>query len=235
MGHPQLRLSQGTVHFAGASSAVLNSVDLDVPYGTVTALLGRSGCGKSTLLRVLCGLQALHDGQIETRGHILPAFQEPRLVPWQRLWRNLTLGLPGTRHQLRQQAADALEEVGLSGRHEAWPKELSGGQAQRASLARALLRRPDFLLLDEPFGALDALTRLDMQDLLMATQRHHGFGVLLVTHDIAEAVRLSDTVLVLDHGAICHQKHLDRTELDDAGRPRNHAAVEDDLRSLLRG
>ena len=155
-------------------------------------------------------------------------------MPWIRLWDNVTLGLPGRRTERRQLALDALARVGLADHADAWPGELSGGQAQRASLARAIVRQPKLLLLDEPFGALDALTRLDMQDLLAHLQAEQQWTILMVTHDIPEAARLSDHILVLADGTIGTIVDVDRTDMDDEGLPRDHEAIERRLRAALR-
>ena len=164
------------------------------------ALIGRSGSGKSTLLRALAGLDRDLAGELTVNGTVAVAFQEPRLLPWKRVWANVCLGL---RADDPRSAADAaLAEVDLTERAEAWPLTLSGGEAQRASLARALLREPTLLLLDEPFSALDALTRIAMHRLVLRLWAHHGPAVLLVTHDVDEAIALADRVLVLSGGQI---------------------------------
>jgi len=179
---------------------VLRDVDLELRAGEIVALVGRSGSGKSTLLRALAGLDDGHTGTVEVHGTRAVAFQEPRLLPWKTVRDNVALGL----RDGRTRAVRALTEVGLDHRADAWPLTLSGGEAQRASLARALVRNPDLLLLDEPFGALDALTRLSAHELLARLWREHRFTVLLVTHDVEEAVLLADRVLVLDGGRIAH-------------------------------
>ena len=229
---PLARLEHVAVGFDGRD--VLRDVSLTIEPGAFTALLGRSGCGKSTLLRVVAGLLAPCAGRVETRGTQALGFQDARLVPWIRVWDNVTLGMPGRRRQRRALASDALAQVGLADHARDWPSALSGGQAQRASLARALVRRPDLLLLDEPFGALDSLTRLDMQDLLASLARDHGCATLMVTHDIAEAVRLADRVLVMADGVIARDVNVDRARLDGQGRPVGHGDVEDALRAALR-
>ncbi|MGW5302949.1 ABC transporter ATP-binding protein [Streptomyces griseoluteus] len=210
--------------------AVIDDLRLDLAPGEFTALLGRSGCGKSTLLRVLAGLDRDIDGTVLVPRRRAVAFQAPRLMPWKRVWRNVLLGLPGKPD--RALAEQALEEVGLGHRVNAWPKTLSGGEAQRASLARALVREPDLLLLDEPFGALDALTRINAQRLVGELWQRRGCAVLLVTHDVEEAVLLADRVLVMDGGRIAHEQ---RVELD---RPREltdprFAAIRADLLARL--
>ena len=179
---------------------VLDQVDLDIRPGEFVALLGRSGSGKSTLLRILAGLDTEVEGAFEVPGTISVAFQQPRLLPWRRVWRNVSLGLRGVNG--REVAEKALAEVRLSDHVDAWPLTLSGGEAQRVSLARALVREPDVLLLDEPFGALDALTRLAMHHLVDQLWREHRPAVLLVTHDVDEALLLADRILVLDEGRI---------------------------------
>lgn len=202
--------------------AVLNGIDLEIRRGEIVALLGRSGSGKSTLLRALAGLSDDHDGQVTTDGHPTVVFQEPRLVPWLDVATNVALGLPdrGRRSGRRAGVDRVLDEVGLAHRRDAWPLTLSGGEAQRAALARALVAEPTLLLLDEPFGALDALTRLSVHDLLLGLFAEHGFGVLLVTHDVAEAVALADRALVLDDGHIAHEVTI------DLPRPRRRVSVD---------
>jgi len=180
---------------------VLNGVDLDIAPGEFVALLGRSGSGKSTLLRALAGIdhEAQGTGEIALPPRIAVIFQDARLLPWMRVLDNVTLGLPAG---ARGRAAQALEEVGLAGRERSWPHELSGGEQQRVALARALVREPALLLADEPFGALDALTRIQMHDLLRRLSERHKPAVLLVTHDIDEAIALADRIIMLDDGRI---------------------------------
>ncbi|MFI8369463.1 ABC transporter ATP-binding protein [Streptomyces sp. NPDC085466] len=181
---------------------VVDQLDLTLEPGQFTALLGHSGCGKSTLLRVLAGLDREISGTVLVPRRRAVAFQAPRLMPWKRVWRNVLLGLPGRPD--RAAADRALDEVGLGHRAGAWPKTLSGGEAQRASLARALVRDPDLLLLDEPFGALDALTRIKAQRLVAELWRRRGCTVLLVTHDVDEALLLADRALVMRDGVIAY-------------------------------
>lgn len=192
---------------AFGDTVVLDNLDLTIDRGSFVALLGRSGSGKSTLLRTLAGLDPAPAGTVTVPGRHAVVFQEPRLVPWKRVWRNITLGL--RRPNTRAVALDALAEVGLTHRIDAWPLTLSGGEAQRAALARALVREPELLLLDEPFAALDALTRIRMQRLVAHLWRTHGPAVLLVTHDVDEALLLADRVVVLDHGRIASDLEVD--------------------------
>ncbi|WP_231923365.1 ABC transporter ATP-binding protein [Sphingobium cloacae] len=180
--------------------AVLTGIDLDVRAGEFVALLGRSGSGKSTLLRILCGFDGDADGELQVASRRSIVFQEPRLQPWLRVLTNVCLGLRGP--NVKTRAREALEEVGLVGRERSWPLTLSGGEAQRVGLARAMVREPDLLLLDEPFGALDALTRLKMHELLRSLCRAHEPAVILVTHDVDEALVLADRILVLTEGRI---------------------------------
>ncbi|MET0700453.1 MAG: ABC transporter ATP-binding protein [Mycobacterium sp.] len=186
---------------------VLFDVSVRIAKGEIVALVGRSGSGKSTVLRILAGLSEDHSGERQTAGAPAIAFQEPRLFPWRDVRTNVGYGLTRTklpRAEVATRAERALADVGLADYAEAWPLTLSGGQAQRVSLARALVADPELMLLDEPFGALDALTRLTMRSLLLKLWREHGFGVLLVTHDVDEAVALADKVLVLESGRVSH-------------------------------
>lgn len=191
----------------GGDRVVLRDIDLEIRAGEIIALLGASGSGKSTLLRLVAGLDAADDGQLllgdtpvaEVDQRCAVAFQEPRLLPWRTLERNVRLGLPpGTdREAGRARVAELLRLVGLAEASGLRPRQVSGGMAQRASLARALARSPGILLLDEPFGALDALTRLTMQDLLLDVHAAEPATVLLVTHDVDEALALADRVVLL--------------------------------------
>ena len=188
---------------------VLDGLDLSIQAGEFVALLGRSGSGKTTLLRTLAGLDPIETGSASLPTARAVVFQEPRLVPWKRVWRNVTLGLKGRASDTRKLANAALEEVELGHRLESWPATLSGGEAQRTALARALVREPELLLLDEPFAALDALTRIRMQRLVEALWERHKPAVLLVTHDVDEAILLSDRVLILAEGRIETEIRID--------------------------
>lgn len=186
---------------------VLRGIDVDVAAGEIVAIVGPSGCGKSTLLRLVGGLDAPTAGSIRIEDSRVAdvdertavAFQEPRLLPWRTIAQNIELGLPrGTaRREGRERVRELIELVGLEQAADQRPREVSGGMAQRASLARALARNPGVLLLDEPFGALDALTRLRMHDLLLKIHAAEPTTVLLVTHDVEEALYLADRVLLL--------------------------------------
>jgi sulfonate transport system ATP-binding protein len=180
---------------------VLRGLDLEVRPDEFVALLGRSGTGKSTLLRILGGLDPGYGGEVLVPQRRAVVFQEPRLIPWQRVLPNVALGLPPG-NAVRQQSLAALDEVGLASHARAWPVTLSGGEAQRVALARALVREPQLMLLDEPFGALDALTRTRMHALLQDLCARHKPAVLLVTHDVDEAILLADRALVLVDGRI---------------------------------
>jgi sulfonate transport system ATP-binding protein len=175
---------------------VLNGVDLEIERGEFVALLGPSGCGKSTLLRALAGLDAAvsGSGRIGVPRNVSVVFQDSRLLPWADLISNVTLGQP---RSARARGSEALAEVGLGGREKDWPHQLSGGEQQRVALARSLVREPELLLADEPFGALDALTREGMQDELLRLWQATRKTVVMVTHDVNEAVYLSGRVLVM--------------------------------------
>jgi sulfonate transport system ATP-binding protein len=183
-----VEVSDVSRNFTGTN--VLDSLNLTIHSGEFVALLGASGSGKTTLLRILAGPEAR-----------TVVFQEPRLVQSKSVWKNVVIGLPG-KQASRERAEAALAEVGLGHRTDAWPATLSGGEAQRAALARALVREPRLLLLDEPFAALDALTRLKMQRLIGELCQAHGPATLLVTHDVEEAILLADRILVLKEGQI---------------------------------
>ncbi|MDR3097647.1 MAG: ATP-binding cassette domain-containing protein [Paraburkholderia sp.] len=184
---------------------VLEGFDLSIERGSFVAIVGRSGCGKSTLLRLVAGLEAPDAGELERRderGAPLEArmmFQDARLLPWKTVLQNVMLGLG---RGAREDARAVLDEVGLLARADEWPARLSGGQRQRVALARALVHRPSLLLLDEPLGALDALTRIEMHALIERLWREHRFTALLVTHDVHEAVALGDRILLVEQGRI---------------------------------
>ncbi|KAA5940600.1 aliphatic sulfonates ABC transporter ATP-binding protein [Enterobacter cloacae] len=219
------RLTQGTplllngVTKRYGDKTILNALDLHIPAGQFVAVVGRSGGGKSTLLRLLAGLEAPNGGEIlagttplaNIQDDTRMMFQDARLLPWKTVMDNVGLGLKG---HWREEARQALAAVGLEDRAGEWPAALSGGQKQRVALARALIHRPGLLLLDEPLGALDALTRIEMQDLIASLWQEHGFTVLLVTHDVSEAVAMADRVLLIEEGKI----GLDLTV--DISRPR---------------
>jgi len=188
---------------AYGGKTVLADIHLRLDEGEVLALVGASGCGKSTLLRIVAGLDRDFEGQVLINGRrqgsasrdIGCVFQEPRLFPWLSVARNI--GFDVGQGFDAKRVASLLAEVGLQGYENALPKQLSGGQAQRVAIARALYTRPPLLLLDEPFSAVDAFTRIKLQDLIIELARSHGSSLLMVTHDVDEAVLLSDRVLVL--------------------------------------
>lgn len=186
---------------------VLNGLDVEIKKGEFVSVVGKSGCGKSTLLRLVAGLEDAEGGSIILDGEKLEGlnkkarimFQDGRLLPWKRIIDNVCIGLSTEK---RNKALEALAQVGLEERKDDYPSKLSGGQKQRVALARALVHNPDLLLLDEPLGALDALTRLEMQELIESLWRQKKFTAVLVTHDAEEAVAISDRVLLIDQGKI---------------------------------
>lgn len=202
---------------------VLHGLDVDIAAGDFVSIVGRSGCGKSTLFRLLAGLDQPDDGNLtllgtqDPRGDTRIMFQEARLLPWKHVLDNVGIGLRG---DWKDAALEALAQVGLEDRAYEWPGVLSGGQRQRVALARALVHKPRLLLLDEPFGALDALTRIEMQQLVHRLWQQHRFTALLVTHDVSEALVLSDRVLLLESGKISHDEQL------QIGHPRDRASAE---------
>lgn len=215
---PIVKLTNFTRAFG--DNVIISDLDLEIGKGEFVALLGRSGSGKTTLLRTLAGLDDATGQSVRIPGSRAVVFQDARLLPWKKVWRNVALGLRGLTGRVRDKAERALHEVGLGHRLDAWPLTLSGGEAQRAALARALVREPELLLLDEPFSALDALTRLKMHELTLALWQAHRPAVLMVTHDVDEAIALADRVLVLDQGRIVTQERITapRGERSDVAR-----------------
>ncbi|MCU1719433.1 aliphatic sulfonates ABC transporter ATP-binding protein [Pseudomonas sp. 5P_3.1_Bac2] len=217
-------LAINNIHKAFGEREVLNDIQLNIPAGQFVAVVGRSGCGKSTLLRLLAGLDEPTQGALlagaatlnNVRDDIRLMFQDSRLLPWKRVIDNVGLGLTG---DWRPQAQQALEAVGLADRAHEWPAALSGGQKQRVALARALIHQPRLLLLDEPLGALDALTRIEMQQLIERLWQQHGFTVLLVTHDVSEAVAIADRVILIEDGQVGLDIEI------DLPRPRQRASA----------
>jgi sulfonate transport system ATP-binding protein len=205
---------------------VLDHLDLTIGSEELVVLLGPSGCGKTTLLRLLAGLDRPDGGTVEVPVRRAIMFQGDRLLPWQRVLPNVTLGLYGP--DAGQRAMAALAEVGLAGRERAWPKELSGGEAQRVSLARALVSEPELVLLDEPFAALDAITRLRMHTLVRALRLQHHAAMLLVTHDVDEAIALADRIVVMNSGRIAASYPVTLSAAE-----REVSAEREDLRAAL--
>jgi sulfonate transport system ATP-binding protein len=205
IGGAEIRLSAVSKSFV--RQAVLKELNLVVRPGEFLAIVGRSGCGKSTLLRLIAGLDAADSGAIllndqpaQKKGQqIRVMFQDARLLPWKHVLQNVGIGARGT---WEAKALSALEDVGLSARANDWPSALSGGQKQRVALARALMSHPQVLLLDEPLGSLDALTRLEMQKLIERVWLRQRFTAILVTHDVTEAVTLADRIVLLKDGVV---------------------------------
>lgn len=210
---PVVRLRNFSRRFG--ENVIISGLDLDVQPGEFVALLGRSGSGKTTLLRTLAGLDDAKGQDVTVPASRAVVFQDARLLPWKKVWRNVSLGLRGGETRARSEAA--LTEVGLGHRLDAWPLTLSGGEAQRVALARALVREPQLLLLDEPFAALDALTRYRMHDLVLSLWRSHRPAILMVTHDVDEAIALADRILVLDKGRIISEQRIEAPRGERAG------------------
>lgn len=201
-----LKLSNLTKVFGGKE--VLRNIDLEVKNGEFIAVVGRSGCGKSTLLRMIAGLETVSSGGLTVNGQELNGrnqrakimFQDGRLLPWKNVYDNIGLGLK--HNSQKEKIPLLLEQVGLSDRAQAWPSELSGGQQQRVALARALIHEPEILLLDEPLGALDAFTRIEMHQLIESLWREKNLTAILVTHDVEEAVALANRIILIEEGEI---------------------------------
>ncbi|MDB5819807.1 MAG: sulfonate transporter ATP-binding protein [Rhizobacter sp.] len=210
---PGVRLEIHGLHKHYGDREVLRDTELVIEPGQFVAIVGRSGCGKSTLLRLVAGLETPTRGRLSTDGHPIAGlhddtrimFQEARLLPWRRVLDNVTLGLPKA---YRSRGEEVLEQVGLAERANEWPARLSGGQRQRVALARALVHRPRLLLLDEPLGALDALTRIEMHRLIEGLWLERRFTALLVTHDVQEAVALADRVILIEDGRIALDENI---------------------------
>ena len=216
------------------SRQVLRNVDLALGAGEFVAVVGRSGCGKSTMLRIIAGLEEPGAGAVQfgdggARPETRIMFQDARLLPWKRVRDNVALGLPRGAG-----AAAALRQVGLEDRAAEWPAVLSGGQRQRVALARALAHEPQLLLLDEPLGALDALTRIDMQQLIEGLWQACGFTALLVTHDVQEAVALADRVVLIEDGRIALDRRIDLPRPRSRGNPAFAQLEEEILARVLR-
>ena len=224
----RLQLQRLSKHYG--QREVLRHNDLVIEPGEFVAIVGRSGCGKSTLLRLVAGLEQATGGSLLLNGQPVQGlhedtrimFQDARLLPWKRVADNVALGLPKER---RKDAEAVLGQVGLGDRLQDWPARLSGGQRQRVSLARALVHQPQLLLLDEPLGALDALTRIEMHELIEGLWKRHGFTALLVTHDVQEAVALADRVILIEDGAIALDERIPLARPRSRGDA-NFAAIE---------
>jgi sulfonate transport system ATP-binding protein len=229
LAFPRISREKPVVRLRGFSrrfgdNLILDNLDLDIAHGEIVALLGHSGSGKTTLLRTLANLDDVDGQDVTIPSARAVVFQDARLLPWKRVWKNVVLGLKG--RGIRDKAEAALAEVGLSHRVDAWPLTLSGGEAQRTALARALVREPQLLLLDEPFASVDALTRLKMHALVLKLWRVHRPAILIVTHDVDEAMALADRVLVLAKGQIVAEERI------EAERGQRTATVRD-LRARL--
>jgi len=219
---PLLRVHSVSKRFG--EREVLHRLDLTVQEGEMVAIVGKSGCGKSTLLRLLAGLEKPNEGTIAVDSNLVNGrnrstrlmFQDSALLPWNSVLENVALAAPD-RTRKRELALEALRQVGLVHRAHDWPAILSGGQRQRVALARALASEARLILFDEPLGALDALTRLEMQNLIEKLWQQRGFTAILVTHDVEEAVALADRVLLMQHGEFGYES------LVSLSRPRDRA------------
>ena len=220
---------------------ILRDINLEINPGEFVAIVGRSGCGKSTLLRLIAGLETPSQGTVfldgkpskQLNSKVRMMFQDARLLPWQKVLANVQLGLVNAKESTRYKAMQVLHAVGLGDRASDWPAVLSGGQKQRVSLARALACEPHLLLLDEPLGALDALTRIEMQQLLENLWQEKGFTALLITHDVEEAVVLADRVILIENGQIAMNCSIDLPRPRQRGNAVFAAKVETILQRVM--
>jgi len=220
---------------------VLRNINVAINSGEFVAIVGRSGCGKSTLQRLIAGLEIPTQGTVLLDGkpsHKLNSkvrmmFQDARLLPWRKVLANVKLGLLHAKQNTHYKAMEVLHAVGLSDRAQEWPAVLSGGQKQRVSLARALACEPHLLLLDEPLGALDALTRIEMQQLLEKLWQEKGFTAILITHDVEEAVVLADRVILIESGQIVMDSSIDMPRPRQRGNAEFAAKVEEILHRVM--
>ncbi|QFK73216.1 ATP-binding cassette domain-containing protein [Pradoshia sp. D12] len=198
---------------------VLKNIQLTIEKGEFVAIIGKSGSGKSTLLRLVAGLETLTSGELlfngvasnQSTANVTMMYQDSRLLPWKNVVDNVGLGLDGN---WQAKAEEVLDAVGLLSFKDQWPSTLSGGQKQRVALARALIHEPSLLMLDEPLSALDAFTRMEMQNLIETLWQRTGFNALLVTHDVREAIRLADRIILIQDGYVSMNVKV------DAPRPR---------------
>jgi sulfonate transport system ATP-binding protein len=236
--HQGVAVEAAAVHRGYGKTVVLNDLNFSAAPGEFIAIVGRSGCGKSTLLRLLAGLDRPDGGSISIGGERLKGlcssarvmFQDGRLLPWLRVGDNVGLGLAQRDHG---RIRELLQHVGLVDRINDWPAILSGGQKQRVALARALAARPRLLLLDEPLGSLDALTRLDMQALIESLWRMSGATAILVTHDVDEAVALADRIVQLANGRAVNEWRVDLPRHRDRAHPAFAALAQRITRSVM--
>ena len=218
---PGMRINTRALQKSYRARKVLKSLDLHINPGEFVAVVGRSGCGKSTLLRLLAGLEKADSGDLSLTASGAATtrvmFQDARLLPWKTIQENVLLGLAA--EQPDRAAQSILATVGLAEHANDWPATLSGGQRQRVALARALMHQPSLLLLDEPLGALDALTRIEMQGLIEQLWQQHQWTAVLVTHDVQEAIMLADRVILIEDGRVALDLRI------DLARPRRRTDV----------
>lgn len=212
-------------------NTVLDNVDFTVRKREAVALVGPSGTGKTTVLRLLAGLESVSGGRTEVSANTSVVFQEPRLIQALRVWKNVLLD-EAHKPDAKKRARAALQDVGLEEKLESWPVSLSGGQAQRVAVARALYRRPDLMLLDEPFSALDAFTRRSTQSLVLKLWAKYTFGLVIVTHDLDEALILADRIVILSKGRICYETRVDLPRERDVTSPEFNALKRDLLKQF---
>ncbi|HTH61198.1 MAG TPA: ABC transporter ATP-binding protein [Paraburkholderia sp.] len=223
------RLSRVGKHYG--DNTVLDHIDFTVRKGEAVALVGPSGTGKTTLLRLLAGLELASSGRTEVSANTSVVFQEPRLIQALRVWKNVLLD-DAHRPDAKERARAALQDVGLEDKLTSWPVSLSGGQAQRVAVARALYRRPELMLLDEPFSALDAFTRRSVQNLVLKLWAKYAFGLVMVTHDLDEALIVADRIVILSKGRICHEAQVSLPRERDVTSPEFNALKRDLLKQF---
>lgn len=240
MKHEPIRIEINDLKKSFGQKEILHNISIAFEKGEFIAVIGKSGSGKSTLLRLVASLEEITSGDLlfdgvpanKSDANVKMMYQDSRLLPWKKVIDNVGLGLTGN---WTEQAEKALDQVGLLHLKDEWPATLSGGQKQRVALARALIHEPSLLMLDEPLSALDALTRIEMQNLIESLWQKNNFTALLVTHDVSEAVRLADRIILIEDGYIAFDERVDAPRPRKLSNPDLVALEEKILNRLMYG